>query len=116
MARLGWYMVCYDISNPKRLGKVHRIMKKNGLAVQKSVFFIQRTEIDMKTFLNQFNPVIDKKKDDIRAYPVENPKKVWTTGGVLESFPLVMPGTKTKNITIKKKRSNKSLWQKLFGR
>ena len=112
MIRAGWYMLCYDISDPGRLGRVHRIMKKNGIAVQKSVFFVQKTESDMKYFLGQLKKVINTNKDDIRAYPVETPEKVWTTGGILESFPLVMPG-KSK---IKSNKKKKSLWLRLLGR
>ena len=116
MARPGWYMLCYDISNPSRLGKVHRIMKKEGISAQKSVFFVQKNEKDMKAFLGKLGRVIKKDKDDIRAYPVESPKKVWTTGGVLETFPLIMPGQRKKPIKKAQKRKGKSLWQRLLGR
>ncbi len=60
MARPGWYMVCYDISHPKRLGKLYRIMKKNGISAQKSVFFVQRNEPDMKAFLKKLDRMIVK--------------------------------------------------------
>lgn len=105
-------MVCYDIADPKRLGKIHRLLKKNGLAVQKSVFFIQRSEKDMHRLLDELGRIIRKNKDDIRAYPVESPKAVWTTGGILEAFPLVMPGQVAK----KKRKKKKSLLQRLLGR
>jgi len=111
MNREGWYMVCYDIANQGRLVRVHRIMKKKGIAAQKSVFFVQYTEKNMKKLLGELSGVIKKDEDDIRAYPVESPQKVWTTGGILESFPLVMPGNKAKPTTKKKK----SFWQRLFG-
>ncbi|WP_170923896.1 CRISPR-associated endonuclease Cas2 [Desulfocicer vacuolatum] len=83
-------MFCYDIADPKRLVKVHRLMKKSGLAVQKSIFFIQGTELQMKALLGDLGKLIKPKYDDIRAYPVESPDKVWTTGGVLESYPLIV--------------------------
>ena len=114
MARSGWYMVCYDISHPKRLGRLHRIMKKNGIAVQKSVFFVQRNEPEMKQFLGKLNKVINNREDDIRAYPVESPQKVWTTGGILESYPLIMPGTSKKSLKLNQKKKKKSLWQRLL--
>ncbi len=113
MARTGWYMVCYDIADPKRLGKIHRLLKKKGLAVQKSVFFIQRPEKEMIRLLEELGRIIRKKEDDIRAYPVESPQAVWTTGGILEAFPLVMPGQEAPK---KKAKKGKSLWQRLLGR
>ncbi len=114
MARSGWYMVCYDIANPRRLGKVHRLMKKRGLSVQKSIFFIQKNEKEMKALLGELGGLIRGKEDDIRAYPVESPQKVWTTGGILEAFPLVMPGKRKAARAGKKKP--KSLWKRLLGR
>lgn len=119
MARAGWYMLCYDIANPKRLYKIHKIMKKNGIAAQKSVFFIQRTDADMNHLIGQMEKIIKFSEDDIRAYPVVNPDKVWTTGGVLESFPLIMPGRK-KRADISAagravKGGKKSLWKRIFS-
>jgi len=35
--------------------------------------------------------------DDIRAYPVSRPDKVWSTGGVLETYPLVFFDETKKN-------------------
>ena len=107
-------MVCYDIADPRRLGKVHRIMKKNGISAQKSVFFAHGSSREMGRLMDDLGRVMDPGADDIRAYPVEGPKKVWTTGGILESYPLVRPGqTKGGKKPAKKK---KSLWQRLLGR
>lgn len=92
MGRSRWYMLCYDIADNRRLGKVHRIMKKHGIAAQRSVFFVQGTEKEMSRLLDLISRELKPKEDDIRAYPVENPKKVWTTGGILEAFPLIMTG------------------------
>jgi len=108
MARPGWYMVCYDICHPKRLGRFYRIMKKNGMPVQNSVFFVQKSEPDMKILLKELDKIIKQKEDDVRAYPIESPSRVWTTGGILESFPLIMPG--------RAKSRKKSFWQRLFRR
>lgn len=107
----GWYMVCYDIADPRRLGKVHRFMKKKGMAAQKSIFFVQREAREMKSFFKDLERIIKQGEDDIRAYPVESPKKVWTTGGILEAFPLAAPARKKGPVA--KKRS---LWQRLTGR
>lgn len=40
------YLVCYDIRNPKRLRRVHKILKGYGEAWQFSVFFCVLKDID----------------------------------------------------------------------
>lgn len=122
MARPGWYMFCYDIADPKRLGKVHRLMKKNGLAVQRSIFFIQGTELQMKALMGDLGKLIKPKYDDIRAYPVKSPDKVWTTGGVLESYPLIVLEDKEGHASRRKASSPTgtsakiSFWRRLWKR
>ncbi len=112
-------MLCYDIADPKRLVKVHRMLKKTGIPVQKSVFFVQGTENDIKLFLNKLEKIINVRKDDIRAYPVLSPDKVWTTGGPLSTYPLLMPGRKVSSGQIEKKITGSSplagLWKHLKG-
>jgi CRISPR-associated endonuclease Cas2 len=115
MGRSGWYMLCYDIADIRRLGKVHRIMKKHGIAAQRSVFFVQGTEKEMNQLLDLIGRELKPKEDDIRAYPVESPKKVWTTGGVLEAFPLVMAGKARRETPSTPKKPGVPLWKRLFG-
>lgn len=40
------YLVCYDIRDPQRLRRVHRVMKGYGQAWQYSVFFCVLKDID----------------------------------------------------------------------
>jgi len=89
MKRAGWYMIVYDIADPKRLSKVHRMMKNNGLPVQKSVFFYYGNEKSTNILLDKINAAMDPDEDDLRAYPIIAPDYVWTTGGVFEHLPLV---------------------------
>lgn len=92
MSDAGWYLLAYDIANPKRLKKTHRLLKKEGLAVQKSVFFVQGREQDVNDLLDRLAVVLDPQDDDLRAYPITHPRDVWTTGGPLVSLPLIQPG------------------------
>ncbi len=113
MSRTGWYMFAYDIADPKRLLKVHRVMKQAGLAAQKSVFFVQGNESEIVGLLNRLEKIIKHSKDDIRAYPVTHPSQVWTTGGPLETFPLVRGGQRSSS---KKQQSkdSKSVLKKIL--
>lgn len=90
MERKGWYLVAYDIANPSRLKKVHKHLKKNGIAAQKSVFFVRGTESRVNILLNEIETVMDRKEDDLRAYPIINPKEVWVFGpNPLADYPVV---------------------------
>lgn len=64
------YLVCYDIANPKRLVRVHRYLKKQGMPLQYSVFLVQETRETLERLLNGIDDIIDTKEDDVRAYPV----------------------------------------------
>jgi len=38
------YIICYDITCPRRLGKIHRLLKQSALPLQYSVFLFNGTE------------------------------------------------------------------------
>lgn len=64
------YIICYDIANPRRLGRIHRALKKQALAVQYSVFLFSGTDAQLQRCLDQLEALIDERYDDIRAYPL----------------------------------------------
>ncbi len=114
MDRKGWYMFAYDIAEPKRLGRVHRLMKQSGLAVQKSVFFVQGTEQQIERLLDKLAKIIKNSEDDIRAYPVVHPSRVWTTGGPLETFPLLFGSGNKAGTNLQQKKESRSFWKRFL--
>jgi len=94
MNRFTWYMMAYDIADPKRLAKVHRQIKKEGIAAQKSVFFIRGTENDVEQLMDRVGKIMKLNEDDLRAYPITRPTDVWTNGpNPLEEIPTVYFGS-----------------------
>ncbi len=90
MKRFGWYLVAYDIADPRRLRKVHHRMKKSGIAAQKSVFFVNGNENQVNDILDKIAAVMNIEEDDLRAYPITKPGEVWTNGpNPLADFPLI---------------------------
>jgi CRISPR-associated endonuclease Cas2 len=77
MNRKGWYMIAYDISDPKRLQRVHRKLKKKAIAVQKSVFFANGTEDEINCLMDTVSMCMKNSADDLRAYPIVHPKYKW---------------------------------------
>jgi CRISPR-associated endonuclease Cas2 len=96
--------MAYDIADPKRLAKIHRLMKKEGIAAQKSVFFIRGTEKDINTLMDRIAKVMKLGEDDLRAYPITKPADVWTNGpNPLAEIPTVYFGNE-KRVTLPTKK------------
>ncbi|MDD4906625.1 MAG: CRISPR-associated endonuclease Cas2 [Methylobacter tundripaludum] len=62
------FLICYDIADPKRLGRVHRCLKKRGLPVQYSVFTTEMKRIPLEKLLATINLLINQREDDVRCY------------------------------------------------
>lgn len=67
---MGNYLIGYDIADPKRLCRIHRIMKNHAIPVQYSIFLIEGTEKDVQNCLDEILPLMNPKEDDIRCYPL----------------------------------------------
>lgn len=74
------YLVCYDISDPKRLSKVFRLLKGIGVHLQYSVFFCSFTWPQLKDIKERLNDIIHPGQDDIRIYPLPSDCKVDVLG------------------------------------
>ncbi|WP_374336314.1 CRISPR-associated endonuclease Cas2 [Methyloversatilis sp.] len=64
------FIVCYDISDPKRLGRLHRFLKKCAVPLQYSVFLFSGDDRQLDRLLEKATGYIDPKADDLRAYPL----------------------------------------------
>jgi len=57
------YVVCYDIRNPKRLRRVHTVLKGYGEAWQFSVFFCVLKDIDRVRLQSDLEEQMNLKED-----------------------------------------------------
>lgn len=64
------YLICYDVSDPRRLQRVHYYLKHHALAVQYSVFLARVSERRLEGILDGVAARIDAQEDDVRAYPL----------------------------------------------
>lgn len=64
------FIICYDIANPRRLGQIHRRLKKLAVPLQYSVFLFRGTEEQLQHCLAMLEQQMDRHEDDIRAYPL----------------------------------------------
>lgn len=84
-----WYLVAYDITDTKRLTRVHKFLKKRGgLPLQKSVFAWMGRETTLQKLIQGLKRQIDEKEDDLRIYPIASLQAIdlW---GKAKSSPLL---------------------------
>ena len=62
------YLVAYDITDEKRLARVHKLMTGWGAPLQYSVFRCELSPSDKKQLISQLYHQMDNKADDIRIY------------------------------------------------
>lgn len=59
------YVVCYDIREPKRLRRVHKLMKAFGEAWQYSVFYCTLKAIDRVRMENALREILNLRQDQV---------------------------------------------------
>ena len=75
---MGWYIVSYDIREKKRLQRLHYHLKKEALALQKSVFLVKSNRLNkVKSIIKQYSK---SSIDDVRLYPITHPNAIWAAG------------------------------------
>lgn len=74
------YLVCYDISDPRRLARVFKLMKGNGIHLQYSVFHCSMTWQSLLELKEKLNWIINEKEDDVRIYPLPSEEKLIVMG------------------------------------
>ncbi len=62
------YLMAYDIADPKRLARIHRVLKQQGLPVQYSVFTVVLKRKALLRLLERINALINQREDDVRCY------------------------------------------------
>ena len=80
MSQSGWYLLAYDIADPRRLQRLHRAVRREGIALQRSVFLVQGTQSDIEALLDRLAILMNEREDDLRAYPVAAPSALWLRG------------------------------------
>lgn len=74
------WLVAYDIRTTKRRRRVHKLLRKNGLAAQYSAFSLEADDTDMAEVLAALESLIDTGADDVRAYRLPARCPVWLLG------------------------------------
>lgn len=78
-ARRGW-LIAYDITDPKRLIRLHRFLSKHAIPVQYSVFHYEGSAAQMGRLMADIATRIDERSDDVRGYQLPAQLSVDTIG------------------------------------
>jgi CRISPR-associated protein Cas2 len=110
----GWYLVAYDVCEPRRLQRVHRRLRREGMALQKSVFLVQRSQQGIAELLDELAALMHRREDDLRAYPIPGPGEIWLRGkGVMDGELIAPDGRERVRPT---GPAPSSWWRRLLGR
>lgn len=63
-------LVTYDITDPKRLRKMHEFLKEYGINTQKSVFECDIDNAALKTIRRFCRETLDLDEDSVRIYKI----------------------------------------------
>lgn len=74
------YLIAYDITSPKRLNRVARYLKQEGIRIQYSVFWATLTWPQLARVKANLSRLIDEERDDVRIYPLPAQPRVTVMG------------------------------------
>lgn len=62
------WLIGYDITDPRRLGRVHRAMTSRATPIEYSIFLFVGSETALTECLTAVRELIEPKTDDVRCY------------------------------------------------
>lgn len=62
------YLIAYDISCPRRLGRIGRLCNREAMRLQKSLYHAQLSEAGLRKLAERLRLEIDESADDLRFY------------------------------------------------
>lgn len=68
MAERSFYLLTYDIADPKRLAKVAKAMEAVGERVQDSVFEAYLNDVELEKLLAKGRKMMQEEEDSLRLY------------------------------------------------
>lgn len=74
------YLLCYDICDPRRLGRVFRTCCKVAVPYQYSVFVLTATRDELDALILRIARLIDATEDDVRVYRLRDPQSIGRLG------------------------------------
>ena len=66
------FLISYDITDKKRLSKIARVLEKEAIRIQYSLFFYKNAnKIELNSLLEKILKIYNEEEDDIRVYRIK---------------------------------------------
>ncbi len=67
------FLICYDIADEKRVGKIGKLIEKNALRIQRSVYFYEQvSKEELTSLMEKVLTLLDEEADDLRVYNIRD--------------------------------------------
>ena len=67
------FLICYDIADEKRVGKIGKLVEKNAMRIQRSVYFYEQvSKEELTVLIEKILTILDEEADDLRVYVIKN--------------------------------------------
>ncbi len=74
------WLLAYDIHDKKRLQRVWRFLRLEGVRLQYSVYLLAGTRSQVQAIIEGLSAIIDERSDDVRIYPLTENTRIWDLG------------------------------------
>jgi len=64
------WIVCYDMKDPKRLRRIFKFLKSQGIPIQYSVFLVHASSGVLAQLEVRLCKLINRNEDDVRIYAI----------------------------------------------
>lgn len=93
------WLIAYDITCPRRLGRIHRYLKDQATPLQYSLFLAEESTPGILRIRDHLASLIDPKSDDVRLYPLPDRLELHAIGkSRLPEGVLLLSGSTSANI------------------
>lgn len=86
------WLICYDIADPRRLGRVHRLVSRQAMQVQYSIYLYHGSASDLQDLMSELRKRIHPREDDIRIYTLPRRPELILRGQTLAGESLFLLG------------------------
>ncbi|WP_457676814.1 CRISPR-associated endonuclease Cas2 [Thiolapillus sp.] len=93
------FLISYDISDTRRLRKIHKVVSSHAIRVQYSLYLFHGNRHEMQTLVEQIQRISDHQEDDIRTYRIPPGCRPEIMGKSFLSRDILLIGEETEGFT-----------------